>query len=261
MPKMKKYKKRSKSQKLYKMKGCSNKTCKKRGLKYLGGSHKNFDIKNAYPNPGPPSNGFNFLNPQTGGCGEQCSIHMKGGSCGCNKNRMNGGNNSLPYPNGLLGNAWTPSVTGWPGVDGISMNRNHLGYNTYTNDISRQMRDVGPAPPYTYLKGGKKKIMPVSLQDKIIDMQNNEKHLGVNNSFSPIERRQQLEQKTIPTIRIKNKTQRKKHKRGGNMSNFIGQDLLNLGRQFQYGVGSTYNAIRGYAAPVNPLPWKDQLTK
>jgi hypothetical protein len=45
------------------------------------------------------------------------------------------------------------------------------------------------------------------------------------------------------------------------MSNFIGQDLLNLGRQFQYGVGSTYNAMRGYAAPVNPLPWKDQLTK
>jgi len=234
MPKIKKYKKKSRNQKFYKMKGCSNKTRKN---KNLGGSHINPDIKNAYPNPGPPSYGFNFLNPQTGGCGDQCSVHMKGGSnytggqceqcgihlnggsgCGCNKN-MKGGNNSLPYPNGLLGNAWTPSVTGWPGVDGISMNRNHLGYNTYANDVSRQMRDVGAAPPYTYLKGGKKS-------------------------------------KTK-----KNKTRSKQNKKGGNSTNFISQDLINLGRQFQYGLGSTYNAMRGYAAPVNPLPWKDQLTK
>jgi len=272
MPKMKKYNKKGKSQKLYKMKGCSNKTCKN---KHLGGTHKNLDIKNAFPNPGPPAGGFNFLNPLTGGCGgDQCSIPMKGG------------NNSLPYPNGLLGNAWTPSISGWPGVDGISMNRNHLGYNTYTNDVSRQMRDVGPAPPFTYLNGGKKNKKSKffndeknnnKIQEKIITMQNKRPGMGVNKSYSPIEQLETIEPQIMKTIKVlknktngvknktngvKNKTNGvKKNKKGGTMSNFISQDFVNLGRQFQYGLGSTYNAIRGYAAPVNPLPWKDQLTK
>jgi hypothetical protein len=49
----------------------------------------------------------------------------------------------------------------------------------------------------------------------------------------------------------------KKKQKGGS---FMPQELINLGRQFQFGVGSTYNALSGYKSPVNPLPWKDQLT-
>ena len=56
----------------------------------------------------------------------------------------------------------------------------------------------------------------------------------------------------------KRKSRGRKQK-GGDYSNFLGQDLLNLGRQFQFGVGSAYNALAGYNAPVNPLPWKGQL--
>lgn len=209
----------------YKMKGCS-KTCKNKKTKYLGGTTS---IKGAYPSQGPPRNGYNFLNPiASGGCGGQCSSshNMSGGSkhrmncrCAMCKQSMKGGNNPMPYPNGLLGNAWTPSISGWPGVDGINMNRNHLGYNTYSpNDVSRQMRDVGPAPPFTYLNGGKMKS------------------------------------------KMKNKSKSKtKKQNGGTLSNYLGQDFINLGRQFQYGIGSSYNAIRGYHAPANPLPWKDQL--
>lgn len=55
----------------------------------------------------------------------------------------------------------------------------------------------------------------------------------------------------------------KKHTRkqkGGAFSNFLGQDLINLGRQIQFGLGSTYNALAGYSPPVNPLPWKGQLS-
>jgi hypothetical protein len=52
---------------------------------------------------------------------------------------------------------------------------------------------------------------------------------------------------------------RSKKQKGGTLSNFLGQDLINLGRQFQFGLGSTYNALAGYAAPVNPMPWKGQL--
>jgi hypothetical protein len=48
--------------------------------------------------------------------------------------------------------------------------------------------------------------------------------------------------------------------RGGTFSNFLSQDLINLGRQFQFGLGSAYNGLAGYSSPVNPLPWKGQLS-
>ena len=251
------------------------------------------DISRAYPSKGPASNGFNFLNSNSqnggansqngGGCGcglqlggnkhrnackcSQCKVKMLGGSglstggvlngasnfsssyscstdggctdnaglmggarlmggnrthrnaCSCSscKSTMKGGsnvnsNNGLPYPNGLLGEAWTPSVAGWPGVDGISMNRNHLGYNTYApNDVSRQMIDTGASPPFL---GGKRG----------------------------------------------SKSKKRRSQKGGVLSNFITQDLINLGRQFQFNAGSSYNAIKGYASPINPMPWKDQMT-
>jgi len=53
----------------------------------------------------------------------------------------------------------------------------------------------------------------------------------------------------------------KRRQRGGTLSNFLSQDLINLGRQFQFGVGSAYNALAGYPAPMSPLPWKDQFSR
>jgi hypothetical protein len=47
--------------------------------------------------------------------------------------------------------------------------------------------------------------------------------------------------------------------KGGSTSNFLSQDLINLGRQIQFGVGNVYNGLLGYSAPVNPMPWKGQL--
>lgn len=257
-------KKSSRNEKIYRMKGCS----KTRKI-YLGGSSDYplaytgkpvFSVPNpalaytgkggascglsntatmpvntnaenpAYPNTGPVYTGavtiFNNASPQRGGCGCAAPLvgggtrKIKGGSCpicapgfmvGGKKNRtrrvkkrasMKGGNAGIPYPNGLVGSPWTPSVGGWPGVDGISGDRNYYPVNNYNNDISRQMVNVGANPPF---KGGKRK------------------------------------------------------QKGGNLSNFLGQDLINLGRQFQFGIGSAYNALAGYERPVNPLPWKDQL--
>lgn len=46
-------------------------------------------------------------------------------------------------------------------------------------------------------------------------------------------------------------------KKGGGL---IPQDLVNLGRNFEYSMKSAYNSLNGYKAPVNPLPYKDQLT-
>jgi len=51
----------------------------------------------------------------------------------------------------------------------------------------------------------------------------------------------------------------RRHRKGGGFSNFLGQDIVNFGRGLQYNSGSMYNALMGYPAPVNPLPWKDQM--
>lgn len=40
----------------------------------------------------------------------------------------------------------------------------------------------------------------------------------------------------------------------------IPQDLVNLGNSFTFNLKSAYNSLNGYSAPVNPLPYKDQLT-
>ena len=49
----------------------------------------------------------------------------------------------------------------------------------------------------------------------------------------------------------------KSNKRGGGL---IPQDLVNLGRDFGYNFKTAYNAINGYAPPVDPSPYKGQLS-
>jgi hypothetical protein len=253
-----------KHQKVYKMKGCSQKKSKKnkKFFKYLGGSSSTplaFTGKpvsmSQPPNLTPklkggyksghmmPANFTDYANPavssvpkgsintnmgtyQKGGTCALCSMTggscgtqmpMKGGSCGCNSNTiMSGGAHTLE-PAGLIGDPWTPKSSGWPGVDGISGNRNYLDYNSYKSDPQTALISVGANKPFLF--GGKKKYS-----------------------------------KTKKINRYK-----KMKQRGGVISNFISQDFLNLGRQAQFNLGSSYNAINGYAAPVNPMPWKDQL--
>lgn len=255
-------KKPSRKQKVYKMIGCSKKTCKN----HLGGSSDTplaytgkpvFSIPNPHlaytgkggascgltanttipvntnagnpslPNTGPVSNGantiFNNSSTQRGGCG--CGLpamtggkglkHRSGCKCSsCKRKGMKGGNAGIPYPDGLVGSPWTPSVSGWPGVDGVPGDSNYYPINNYNNDISRQMVDLGGNPPFSNVKGG---------------------------------------------ANLKRGKAKTRKQRGGTMSNFLGQDLINLGRQFQFGMGSAYNALAGYSSPVNPMPWKDQL--
>lgn len=62
--------------------------------------------------------------------------------------------------------------------------------------------------------------------------------------------------------RTKKRQSRKKgrgrRKRGGMP---FTQGIVNIGRSIGYTLGSSSNELRGYNAPVNPLPWKDQLTQ
>ena len=191
-----------------------------------------------YPNSGPLPNGFNFLNPITNQRGGNCGctggmIPMTGGrlnkhrvGCKCsmcrmNNTQMNGGggcstsNNGIPYPDGLVGKPFL-NPSNLPGANGIPGDANYYSLNTYNNDVSRQMINVGANPPFLGFKGGRR-------------------------------------------IRHHKKNKQTRKQRGGTFSNFLGQDLINLGRQFTYSVGSAYNSLNGYPAPTNPLPWKGQL--
>jgi len=88
-----------------------------------------------------------------------------------------------------------------------------------------------------------------------------------NNSYAPADvSRQIIVAGANPPFSVgggtkkKNKTNKKRtHQRGGTFSNFMYKDLVNLGRQVSFGMGSTYNALAGYKSPVDPMPWKGQL--
>ena len=218
-----------KNQKMYKMKGCSNKTRKNLGkgkrkrinadkdivaplpipipivfssrARVGGGIPLNPNgINPTMPNTGPVVNGVGtpFLNSQVsqnGGC--NCGVSFGGSK------KMKGGNLGIPYANGLVGQEW--SSNSGPGVNGVQGDSNYLALNNYKVDPQTEMIATGAQPPFS---------------------------VGGNRS----------KQKT-------------KKQRGG----FIGQELINLGRQIQFGLGSAYNGINGYSAPVNPQSWRGQL--
>jgi hypothetical protein len=67
--------------------------------------------------------------------------------------------------------------------------------------------------------------------------------------------------KTDPQTSMQNAGSKRKSRQNGGFtpSNMLFQDFVNVGRNISYGLGSAYNAINGYRAPINPMPYKDQL--
>jgi hypothetical protein len=51
----------------------------------------------------------------------------------------------------------------------------------------------------------------------------------------------------------------RKRKGGSRKQKGGASNLLNLGRDVAFNFKSAYNALNGYSAPTNPLPYKDQL--
>jgi len=231
---------KSRKQKLYNMIGCnlakrSHKKTKRHNLAYnkkggqaVSGAYTGYSASNtSYLNPyatktggGNPNlpygNGSNPITPFNNEFPKGVSQpeNLRGGQSHLNKisqpviyganmasggkRRRRRGGNSGRWPDGLTGSPWGQSVSQWPGVDGISGDRNYLAYNNYQVDPQTQGIINGRA-----LSGGKTRKL-----------------------------------------------------RGGGL---LPQDLVNLGRQVMFGVGSAYNGLTGYHAPVNPMPWKDQL--
>ena len=228
------------------MKGCNKKKYRK---KYLGCSNPDMNLAYpsnnvptvpnphlaytgsktdaaAYPARGPAAGGWGFLNSQIIRGGGQ-----KGGSCstcmasGLQSGGQRGGSCSTCMTNmGNMGN-----MLGGSGNNGIPY-PNGLAGSPWTPASSGWPGVDGVGGNRNYLAPNEYKVDP---QTAMVAT-------GANPPFSVGGRR------------------RRKQK-GGTTSNFLSQDLINLGRQFQYGVGSVYNGLLGYSAPVNPMPWKGQL--
>ena len=60
-----------------------------------------------------------------------------------------------------------------------------------------------------------------------------------------------------PNSLVGGKKNKKLLKKGGGL---IPQDFVNLGRDFSYNFKSAYNSLNGYKPPVDPSPYKGQLT-
>lgn len=226
----KKRRHRTKKQ-FYKMKGCSNKhtggyiaqgnlafpssnvpVVRNPSLAYTGGTNYN----NAYPNQSvvdkiPDGKQYvSWLNNQTaatrGGGNRSRSnsrssnYNQNGGNCGCGSSQLmqSGGNNGLPFGQGLPpmkgipyagGTSGEPLIQGdistWSGVKSVDSNGNHYPINTYDNGFTTNPTNESPI---INLKGGKRRNR-------------------------------------------RNKSS-KNMKGGYNYSNSIMQDFVNLGRQF-----------------------------
>ena len=191
-------KSRSKKQRLYKMKGCSKSKSNSKSRKLAGGYNCG-----STSCPIPPFSWSQMQ--QRGGKTRSGGKTQSGGSCSaCGSTILGTGQNGGSFykpaadmPGPFIGQSWTPSISGWPGADGISNNRNYLANNLYNKGDPQTMMKLG---------GSKRK------------------------------------------------------KRGIKGGGLIPQDLVNLGRDASFNLQSAYNALNGYSAPTNPLPYRDQLS-
>jgi len=224
-------------QKLYKMKGCSKRKSRKhcrnhRGgsgsLAYTGGSGLSNSLKPATINP----NGLDSTMPNTGPEFTGVSttptnkgLMQRGGNCGtCSLNQMNMTGGGGCGCSKLLSGGKRGGGTWAPqGLIGKPWTPNSSGW-------------PGVNGSRNYLDYNQYKVDP---QTAMINVGANPPFLFGGKKHRGSKRRKQ---------------------KGGALSNFIFQDFVNLGRQAQYGIGTNSNALQGFPAPVNPLPWKDQLT-
>jgi hypothetical protein len=142
-----KNKSKGKRQRLYNMKGCS-KTRKQRGG-YGCGAYgcplAPFSWKQMQQRGGKTLRGGEYTNVMNGG--PILGTAQNGGTCDtCSAPLMTGGSfykPAAPMPGPFIGQAWSPSIKGWPGVDGVSNNRNYLENNLYNRGDPQTMMKLG----------------------------------------------------------------------------------------------------------------------
>lgn len=173
-------------------------------------------------------------------------IGQNGGMCSaCGQIPVQMGGNLTPIPPPFIGPAWSPEqnnpgnyLSSYSNVlsndPQLQMTMNDSGYKTMNSMIGGYTYDTKTKSK------SKSKTSKSSLDSKI-----NSKSMFSKSSSSKSGSYKSRSSKPFSM------------KKGGGL---IPQDLVNLGRNFEYNMNSAYNSLNGYKAPVNPLPYKDQLT-
>jgi len=184
---------------------------------YMGGVKQMGGNKFAYNN----TQGILAVNKLPVGSNLNASFQRGGGVIG-GPGGIPGYQPAAFYPDGTVGNSWTPATGGLPGVDGVSSNRNFLSLNTYPNDPQTQ-NIIDERTVYNYgLKGGRSR----------------EARGG------------------------KYRTKSKKARRGGallGLNQMIPTDILNPLRSTSYNLQGSLAAMQGRTQPPSPLPENSQL--
>lgn len=199
-----------------------------------------------------------FLNPigsQRGGCG--CGISVSGATVGL----MSGGcpSCSVPLMDGgrkKKGGCGPLCKVGF--IVGGTRHRFECKCSYCKVKRGGNMRGGNPGIPYPDGLVGKEWTPAIGGWPGVDGVQGSRNYLAPNTYNNDITR-QMIATGANPPFSIGGGKNRSKKQRGGTLSNFLGQDLINLGRQFQFGIGSAYNTLAGYSSPINPMPWKDQL--
>lgn len=234
--KMGKRKHTTRKQHIYNMHGCSRMRSKRYSRKHMHRRHLggNNSYSHTYPNKGPAASSqtiYNSVASQYGGCGGTCPLTnpVVGGRA---RGKQLGGKCACGLPSfGLFGGAGAENGSNI--IAGIDMNGFVINGEQHRNGCQCtdcKVRRHDPTVDDITMQGGNSGLVG--------------KPWTSNPSSWPSGH---------------NGNHYKQNMLGGSASNFMSNDLVNLGRQMQYGVGSAYNALAGYSAPVNPLPWKGQL--
>lgn len=131
-----------------------------------------------------------------------------------------------PMPGPFVGQSW--SINNLPGSKGIDYDANYL--SSYKNVVAQD-----PSYHQSMSDSGYN-----TLSSKVGGYTYGKKH--GKNSKSSSSSSSSLSSKSL--------------KKGGGL---LPQDLVNFGRGISFNINSVYNTLNGYKAPVNPLPYKDQL--
>lgn len=254
--------KKTRKQKIYVMRGCSNKTksCK----------HKHNKVFSSLGAQSCPYCGPNCH------CGPNCNCsHPCPGNCYLNNKKIKGGSGcgscgcpiaplSTKAMNQFVGGT-SSSPLDYKPILGIGQNGGtcstclQLGGNFFKPASSIPGPEVGSAwgtsinkwPGVNGVQGDRNFLDNYDLtKDPQLQMSMNDAGYKNLNSITG-------GYKYINRNRNKSSSISKKSMKAGGL---IPQDLVNLGSDFSFNLKSAYNALNGYKGPVNPLPYKDQLS-
>ena len=166
------------------------------------------------------------IQSETGDFSPIPGINQNGGSCPACQSGGSFYKPAGPIPGPFTGSAWKPDL-GWPGMNGIGGDRNYLAnYGSIIQNDPQQQMSMNDAGYRTI--------------NSMVGGYTYDNKKMANKKSSP-----------------KSSSSAKSLTKGGGL---IPQDLVNLGRDFTYNFKSAYNALNGYKAPVDPAPYKGQLT-